>query len=127
MKPEITRLLEKANDCLESAQLNLDNIFFDASVNRSYYAIFDAVTALLLYKEITVKSHSGSIQQFAFHFVKTGLFELELQESVIYCFQKRQTGDYDLYTEISREEAQQCLTRARDFISKAEIWLKNQV
>jgi uncharacterized protein (UPF0332 family) len=127
VKPEITRLLEKANDCLESAQLNLDNIFFDASVNRSYYAIFDAVTALLLYKEITVKSHSGSIQQFAFHFVKTGLFELELQESVIYCFQKRQTGDYDLYTEISREEAQQCLTRARDFISKAEIWLKNQV
>lgn len=127
MKPEITRLLEKANDCLESAQLNLDNIFFDASVNRSYYAIFDTVTALLLYKEITVKSHSGSIQQFAFHFVKTGLFELELQESVIYCFQKRQTGDYDLYTEISREEAQQCLTRARDFISKAEIWLKNQV
>ena len=75
MKAEIIRLLEKAHDCLESAELNLDNGFFDTAVNRSYYGIFDAVTALLLSKEIAVKSHSGSIQQFALHFVKTGYFQ----------------------------------------------------
>jgi uncharacterized protein (UPF0332 family) len=61
MKPEIRRLLEKAHDCLESAELNFENGFFDTSINRSYYGIFDALTALLIFKEITVKSHSGSI------------------------------------------------------------------
>ena len=65
MKPEIIRLIEKAHDCLESADLNLREEFFDAAVNRSYYGIFDMVTALLLAKNVTVKSHSGAIQQFA--------------------------------------------------------------
>ena len=126
MKAEIIRLLEKAHDCLESAELNLDNGFFDTAVNRSYYGIFDAVTALLLSKEIAVKSHSGSIQQFALHFVKTGCFQSEMQESIIYCFQKRQTGDYDLYTDVSSEDAIECLSRARNFVSRAEQWLNNQ-
>jgi uncharacterized protein (UPF0332 family) len=126
MKAEIIRLLEKAHDCLESAELNLENGFFDTAVNRSYYGIFDAVTALLLSKEIAVKSHSGSIQQFALHFVKTGYFQSEMQESIIYCFQKRQTGDYDLYTDVSSEDAIECLSRARNFVSRAEQWLNNQ-
>lgn len=127
MKPEIIRLLEKAHDCLESAELNLTNGFPDASVNRSYYGIFDAVTALLLLKDITVKSHSGSIQQSALHFIKTGQFEPNMQESIIYCFQKRQTGDYDLYSDVSTEDARECLSRAKQFISEAEKWLNNQV
>jgi uncharacterized protein (UPF0332 family) len=126
MKPEIRRLFEKAHDCMESAELNLENGFFDTSINRSYYGIFDAVTALLIFKEITVKSHSGSIQQFALHFIKTGYFQAEMQESIIYCFQKRQTGDYDLYTDVSSEDAIECLSRARNFVSRAEQWLNNQ-
>ena len=126
MKPEIVRLLEKAGDCMESAELNYNNGFFDASVNRSYYGIFDAVSALLMSKDVTVKSHSGSIQQFALHFVKTGLFDIEMQESVIFCFQKRQTGDYDLYSDISEEDALQCLEKSRNFILKVREWLKNQ-
>ena len=65
MKPEIVRLIAKARDCLKSADLNYWEEFFDAAVNRSYYGIFDMVTALLLAQDVTVKSHSGSIQQFA--------------------------------------------------------------
>lgn len=126
MKPEILRLLEKAHDCLESAELNLENGFFDTSINRSYYGIFDAVTALLIFKEITVKSHSGSIQQFSLHFIKTSCFQAEMQESIIYCFQKRQTGDYDLYTDVSAEDAIECLSRAKKFVSTAEQWLNSQ-
>jgi uncharacterized protein (UPF0332 family) len=53
MMPEVIRLLEKAADCLESAGFNLENGFPDAAVNRSYYAVFDAVTALLRTNTIT--------------------------------------------------------------------------
>ncbi len=126
MKPEVIKLLEKAADCLESAAFNLENGFLDAAVNRSYYAIFDAVTALLLLKDITVKSHSGAIQQFSLHFIKTNLFEKELQESLIFCFQKRQTGDYDLYSDINREDAELCFSRAKEFVCVAENWIFGQ-
>jgi len=125
MKPEIIRLIEKAHDCLESADLNLREEFFDAAVNRSYYGIFDMVTALLLAKNVTVKSHSGAIQQFAQYFIKTGIFSLELQEHIIYCFQKRQKGDYDLYSDLSREEATSAIAKAKAFVTEAEIWLRN--
>jgi uncharacterized protein (UPF0332 family) len=126
MKPEVIRLLEKAADCLESAGFNLENGFLDAAVNRSYYAVFDAVTALLLLKDITVKSHSGAIQQFSLHFIKTGLFEKGLQESLIFCFQKRQTGDYDLYSDIIKEDADLCFSQAKEFVSVAENWIYSQ-
>jgi len=124
MKPEIVRLIEKAHDCLESADLNFREDFFDAAVNRSYYGIFDMVTALLLAQDVTVKSHSGAIQQFAQYYIKTGIFSLELQEHIIYCFQKRQKGDYDLYSDLSREEAMSAISKARVFVSEAEIWLR---
>ncbi len=124
MKNEVQILIEKACDCIESSSLNLENGFYDASVNRSYYAIFDAVTALLISKNITVKSHSGSIQQFALHFIKTGNLKKELQDHLVYCYQKRQVGDYDLYSEISKEEANLCLQKAKEFVNAAKDWLE---
>lgn len=123
MKPEVLKLLAKAQDCLESAELNYNEGFYDAAVNRSYYAIFDAVTALLLVKQVVVKSHTGAIQQFAQHFVKTGIFSISLQENLIFCFQKRQKGDYDLYSDISREEAENAIMKSRAFVWEASNWL----
>ena len=63
MKVEVRRLLENSNEYIESATLNLKEFFFDSSVNRSYYAVFEVVSALLLLKEVTVKFHSGAIQR----------------------------------------------------------------
>lgn len=123
MKIEINRLLAKANDCIESAELNLKEGFYDAAVNRSYYAVFDALTALLLSKGITVKSHSGAIQQFALHFIKENIFEEKMQEILIYCFQKRQKGDYDLYSDLSELEANESLEKAKYYLELASDWL----
>lgn len=123
MRIEIERLLAKANDCIESAELNLKEGFYDAAVNRSYYAIFDALTGLLLTKGVTVKSHSGAIQQFALHFVKEKIMDEKMQEILIFCFQKRQKGDYDLYSDITEIEALESLEKAKFFLEVASNWL----
>jgi uncharacterized protein (UPF0332 family) len=123
VRQEVGRLLIKAEDCLESSELNLREGFPDAAVNRSYYAIFDALTALLLLKGISVKSHSGAIQQFALHYIKPEIFKTEMQEFLIFCFQKRQKGDYDLYSDLTESEAQECLLKAKHFFSIANRFI----
>jgi uncharacterized protein (UPF0332 family) len=124
MKVEIYKLIEKANDCLESAELNQKEGFYDAAVNRSYYAVFDVLTALLLSKGITVKSHSGAIKQFANYFIRTEILKIEMQEVLIFCFHKRQKGDYDLYSDILESEGLESIEKARYFVNNCKVWLE---
>jgi len=42
MKEKIKTLIERADESAESAKLLLDKEFYDASVSRSYYAMFYA-------------------------------------------------------------------------------------
>lgn len=69
---EIQDRIDKALDCLGSAQYNLEGGYFDAAANRAYYAVFDAMLAILLYKGFQPKSHTGARTLFAQHFILTG-------------------------------------------------------
>ena len=44
----------------------------EAAINRGYYAVFQAARAALLTEEESPKTHSGVIQRFSYHFVRTG-------------------------------------------------------
>jgi len=47
---------------------------YDSTVSRVYYAMFFVVEALLLTKNIKVKTHSGLISKFGENFIKTNTF-----------------------------------------------------
>lgn len=53
--------LEKAQSMLVQMQLGIDNRMWDMVANRVYYAVFHAVSALLINSEIEVGSHKGVI------------------------------------------------------------------
>jgi uncharacterized protein (UPF0332 family) len=44
-RKEVALYIENANEALSAAQLNLDNDFYTAAINRAYYAIFYAANA----------------------------------------------------------------------------------
>jgi len=44
---EVTLYIKNAEESLRVAQLDLDNDFITAAINRSYYAVFYAANALL--------------------------------------------------------------------------------
>jgi uncharacterized protein (UPF0332 family) len=66
---DIYLLFDKALESLEVSKLDIGGGYFDASVNRSYYAVFYAAKALLLKKGIETKKHSGTIHQFGLEYV----------------------------------------------------------
>ena len=56
--------MEKSKDDLSVAKLNLDNEKCSQAINRSYYAMFHAVRALLALEKFDSKKHSGIISHF---------------------------------------------------------------
>ena len=69
--------LEKAQEVYEAANVLYMASQWNSVINRLYYACFYSATALLLYKKISAKSHSGVIGQFSEQIVRTGLVSIE--------------------------------------------------
>lgn len=99
---------------------------WNGAVSRLYYACFYAVSALLLQKNLQPKSHAGIRQLFGLHFVKEGLIAREYGKFYSDLFDLRQSGDYDDYTEFSRETLQDLLPDAEKFLEIIENILKNK-
>ena len=63
----IRQLIALAERALDTAQVNLDVSDWRAAVNRAYYAIFYAASAMLLTKGLERRKHSGVISAFREH------------------------------------------------------------
>lgn len=69
--------------------------YFNAGINRLYYACFYAVLALLLANRIEAATHNGVKTMLGLHFVKTGKISIEYGSLYSDLFDKRHSGDYD--------------------------------
>jgi len=86
-----------AVESLESAEREFNARSFNFAINRAYYAVFYAVTAVLLDRNFKFVKHSGVKAAFHKELIKTGL--LERKWSIVYdrLFEDRQQGDYSLW------------------------------
>ncbi|MFD2570269.1 HEPN domain-containing protein [Spirosoma soli] len=115
--------LERAEDTLNESAHDLNGGFTIAAANRAYYAIFYCLTALLYTEGVQTKRHSGVQGKFYELFIRTGRFPHETINWIQAAFQLRQSGDYDLETDISVEEAHQSLDYARQFYRLTKEYL----
>src|SRR4030065_794808 len=89
----------KAKETLQDGKILLEAKRFSSAVNRIYYALFYAVTALLLTKGLSSAKHGGAMALFTEHFVKTGRIPVESRRFYSRKFEFRQKSDYcDLWT-----------------------------
>lgn len=124
---EIQDRMDKAIDCLESAQYNFQGGYFDAAANRAYYAVFDAMLALLLSKGYQPKSHTGARTLFAQQFILSGELPKEMSLWLTYCFDIRQQSDYDFNARLEKEETELVMEYASDFVKIAGSYLSQNL
>lgn len=110
--------IKRAIDTLKEAESMIENKFWNASINRIYYACFYAVGALLLTKQIDSSTHKGLRQMFGLHFVRTGIISKEFGKFFSDLYDKRQTGDYDDFISYDKETAYNLFTTAKEFIKE---------
>jgi hypothetical protein len=121
---EVALYIDNADEALSVAQLNFDNEYYTATINRAYYAIFYAANALLATQKLSRSKHSGVLSVFRQHFIKTELLPTDL--SVIYgqVMDDRQEGDYEILAATSKEDAEFDLAQARYFVQEVKAWLR---
>ena len=99
---------------------------FSSSVNRSYYAVFYAATALLLSIGETRSSHHGVLSAFRQHFIKTDRWLIEFSDLYGNLIADREASDYLIFVKTSATDAQDSLRYARRFVEQTKKWFANQ-
>jgi uncharacterized protein (UPF0332 family) len=122
---EIDSLIKKARRYLKSAKILLEDKDYESSVSRVYYAMFYTAEAALLTKGLSFSSHKGVIAAFGEHFVKTGIFPKDMGRELNRAFEKRQIGDYEYTSVISKEDARQLLDSGNQFMEAIARWLES--
>ncbi|MBR4050645.1 MAG: HEPN domain-containing protein [Clostridia bacterium] len=92
--------------------------------NRSYYAVFSAMRAVLALDGYDSKKHSGIISEFRKNYLKTGKLPKELPQTIDSLVEIRQGSDYDDFYIVSKEEVCEQLENAKAFILCIENYLK---
>lgn len=112
--------IRQAEETLSDAEKMLqENLSPRSIVNRSYYAMFYAVLALFISREVIVKTskHTGVISIFDKEFVHTGKIDKYYSKILHRMFGIRQEGDYRELVELSHDDAVQCIDHAKTFLN----------
>lgn len=115
--------LEKAKGCLKTADVLYEIEDFMTAANRSYYAIFHAVRAVLALDGVDRKKHSGVIAYFQEHYIKTGQFEKQYSTVLKNSFLVRQESDYEDFYVISKDDIKRQIDDAKQFVGEVEHYL----
>ena len=94
-KALIAYRLQRAYETLKEAEVMIRESFYNAAVNRMYYACYYAAVALLLKYDIQTQTHNGVKTMLGLHFISTGKLSLKIGKTFSTLFEKRQSGDYD--------------------------------
>jgi len=130
LSPERISLAEyrinKAEECLHSAETLIKIEDYLAALNRSYYAIFHAVRAVFALDGVDRKKHSGVISCFQQNYVKTGAFDKKYSTIVQDAFEIRQESDYEDFYVVSKEDVFIQLKNAKEFVTVVRKYINDR-
>lgn len=115
---------KRAKEDLQAACVNIENGFFKAAINRSYYAIFHAIRAVNVLDGFDASKHSSVIAHFNQYHVHTGDFEKGTYKIIDSAYRIREKCDYSDFFVVSKEEAQEQYQKAVEFLSYVEKFLE---
>ena len=122
---ELSKLrLERAKQCLESAELLFKVNDYGGAVNRSYYAVFHGMRTLLALECKDFAKHSGVISYFRKTYIKQGVFPVEVSDIIGEAFDIRNVGDYSDLLFVSKEEAKEQIANAYRFLKYIDEYLE---
>jgi len=112
--------VEKAHKLIDQFPILENAELWDTLANRVYYAVFHAVTALLIKNGLHAGSHQGISVLFNKHFVKENLIDEKYGRLLARLENMREKSDYTCLFETTKEEVLPMLPLAKEMISTIE-------
>ncbi len=125
-KELIAYRIQRAYETLKEAKVMQRESFYNAAVNRLYYACYYATVALLLKHNIQTQTHNGVKTMLGLHFVATGKLPIKVGKTFGTLFEKRHSGDYDDFAYCDAELVDSLYPQAEVFIDKINELLKKE-
>jgi hypothetical protein len=118
--------LHNAHQRLQDAEGLFPLARYAGTVSRTYYAMFEAASAILASQGFEFDSHQGVISKFGELLVKTGRIESKFGRHLSRGFKLREDADYalDARAEIPLHAAEAELQKAREFVTMAEEFVE---
>lgn len=108
--------LERARRALNDASALYANDSMEGAMNRIYYAMFYAVSALALAYGFTTSKHSSLLGWFNKAIIHPGILSEKEGLLLRKSFEWRLQGDYADFVELDAEEVHEILERSTPFI-----------
>ncbi len=86
--------------------------------------MFYAAKALLSTRNIYPKAHKGVISKFGLEFVKKGFVEDVYGRALSHAKDRREMADYDIKKNLKKEEAEQIIKDAKNFLKRIKKAVK---
>lgn len=118
--------LEIAESTYHMAELCFENQGYRDAVNRSYYATFYALRAVLALEGVDFKRHKDVVAYFNQHYVATGKFDREMGKRIGRLKTMREECDYDDFYVIEQDEVLEQLRTAEIVIGAVRHYMESQ-
>lgn len=115
--------LSLAKETLANAGMCLDNRFYRDCINRSYYAVFYSIKAILAIEGIDFKRHKDAVAYFNKSYVATGVFPREVGKRLGRIKMMREESDYSDFFIVSEEDARRQYETAQYITAAIEEYL----
>lgn len=118
--------LEQAQETISEAELLIAHKKYRAAVNRIYYGMFYAVSAVGAQCGFATSKHGQLLGWFNQMFIKPGIFDRTYGKMLREAFELRLQGDYDAFIEFSEADVRTRLKEMTLFINAIAQYLRQQ-
>ena len=115
--------LEKAESILAEQEILRQAGFWSTMANRLYYALFHAVSSLLINDGHEVGTHKGAAIRFQQYYVKTQLFTVEEGRFYSQLQSMRESADYNCSYDVSEDDVVSRIEPARQLVEKIRQYI----
>jgi len=115
--------LQQAIDTIELAKFLVSNEKLVVAINRIYYGMYYALTALALKNRFETSKHGQLIGWFNKEFIASQKLDPKFGKILRNAFQNRTKGDYDAFISFSKSEVEYILIEMIEFIEEIKVLL----
>jgi hypothetical protein len=122
----ISHRMARSKEAIQAAEIMFENGMLVFSMNRIYYAMFYAVQALFVLRDVSFSKHGQVKGYFNQNFIKTGIFSPEIGKLYNKAFEYRQKFDYVDFALPERDMVSEYIEEARIFNRKIHEYIQKQ-
>ena len=109
--------IQKSYDALDSAKIECEKGHYAFAVNRQYYAVFYAASAILAAENKSYGKHSAVRAALHKGFVKTGKITIESGKVYDRLFENRQEADYEPMATFEKNDVDELMDKTVIFVN----------